>query len=100
MFSFFKPKEIIKPYPVPEYIVFNVDNFNAWFNAKDNNAIYAHSGIFLRLDKLGEDQIIDYIDKCYGIRSGGAFMWSKPVNTMVSEFHKEIRKNWLELLDK
>jgi hypothetical protein len=67
MLSFLKPKEIIRPFNVPDYITCNVENFNNWFNAKNNNAEYAHSGIFLRLDKLSESHIQDYFLKCYGI---------------------------------
>lgn len=90
----FPPKEIVKPFPVPEYVVFNITNFNNWFNAKDNGAVYAHSGIFLRLDKLSENHILDYIEKCYGIEAGGPFLWSKPVNCMISKFYDEIRADW------
>lgn len=99
MFSFFK-KEVIKFFPVPEYIIFNVDNFNAWFNAPGNNAIYAHSGIFLRLDKLSESHITDYLEKCYGIKNNGPFLWSKPTHIMISNFYSEIRKDWSERLNK
>ena len=61
-------KEVIKPFPVPEFIVLNVDNFNTWFKAKDNNAVYANEGIFLRLDKLSVSHVTDYMEKCYGIK--------------------------------
>ena len=36
----------------PEYIVFNVSNFNQWFQDPNNNAVYANRGIYLRIDKL------------------------------------------------
>ena len=49
------------------YVLFNVDTFNTWFNDKDNGAEYAHSGIFLRLDKLSENHLIDYFKKCHNI---------------------------------
>lgn len=88
-------KELSKPFSVPEYIVFNVDNFNAWFNDKNNGATYANSGIFLRVDKLSEAQILDYIEKCYGIKDGGPFLWSKPINTMISRFYDDIRADWM-----
>lgn len=96
MFGFLKRKEIVKPFPVPEYIVFNVENFNNWFNDDNNNAIYANKGIFLRLDKLSESQITDYIEKCYGL--SGGFLWSKPTHEMIYMFYEEIRKNWQELI--
>lgn len=92
--EFFPPKVIIKPFPVPEYVVFNVTNFNNWFNDKNNGAVYANSGIFLRIDKLSETHIFDYMIKCYGINNGGSFLWSKPVNTMISNFYQEIRADW------
>jgi hypothetical protein len=30
-------------------------------------AVYANTGIFLRLDKLSESHIKDYLEKCYSI---------------------------------
>jgi len=82
--------------PIPdESLVFNVDNFNNWFCDPNNNAVYANKGIFLRIDKLSESQILDYIEKCYGIKNGGPFLWSKPVNSMISDFYKEIRQDWM-----
>ena len=39
------PKRVI---PLEE-IIFNVDNFNIWFNHPENGATYANSGIFKRL---------------------------------------------------
>lgn len=48
-----------------EDIIFDVKNFNKWFNDPENNSTYANSGIFLRLDKLSEDHIDDYL-KSYG----------------------------------
>ena len=86
-----KPKPV-KTFLVPEYIVFNVDNFNKWFNAPDNNAIYANPGIYLRIDKLSEDCITDYILKCYGL--SGGFLWSKPTHTMLRDFHTAIVHDW------
>jgi hypothetical protein len=50
-----------------EYVVFNVDNFNKWFNDLIIKAVYANTGIFLRLDKLSESHIKDYLEKCYSI---------------------------------
>lgn len=92
----FSKSESIKTKVIPsESIVFNVDNFNEWFCNPNNNAIYANEGIFLRTDKLDESHIEDYIDKKYGIKDGGPFLWSKPVNSMLSDFYKEIRKDWM-----
>lgn len=80
-----------------EEIIFNVDNFNIWFNHKDNGAEYAHSGIFLRTDKLSQTKIIDYLLKCYGIDN--TFIFSKPIHQMISDFEKDIRKDWLSKLN-
>lgn len=89
------PKKVI---PLEE-IIFNVNNFNIWFNHKDNGAEYAHSGIFLRTDKLSECQIRDYLLKCYGI-DNPSFLFSKHVNEMISDFEKDIRTDWLNKLSK
>ena len=91
MLKFFT-KEIIKPFPVPSYIIFNVDNFNAWFNAPDNGATYAHPGIFLRLDKLSDSHIKDYLEKCYGIIDDS----HSYTYDMIRDFHIDIRVDWLE----
>ena len=88
------PKKVKKLQPLEE-IIFNVDNFNIWFNHKDNDAEYAHSGIFLRTDKLSDSHITDYLLKCYGIENP-AFLFSKPSNEMISDFQKEIRTDWLK----
>lgn len=87
-----KPIEF-KPCPVPDYIIYNVENFNNWYNATDNNAEYAHKGIFLRLDKLSISQVNDYIVKCYGIIS--ILEYQKDI-----EFLKEIQKDWRDKLNK
>lgn len=52
---------------IPDYIVWNIESFNAWFNAKDNKATYAHPGIFGRTDKLFLSHIQEYLEICYGI---------------------------------
>lgn len=94
MLKFFT-KEIIKPFPVPRYIVFNVDNFNNWFNSPDNNAIYANSGIFLRLDKLSESHIIDYLEKSYGIiEDNHNYTYS-----MIRKFLDDVRMDWLKKIN-
>ena len=84
----------------PEAIIFNVDNFNIWFNDPNNQAVYANHGIFLRIDKLGDAIIFDYIYKCYGIEAGGPFLWTKPVNTMVARFYDQVCVDWKKRLAK
>ena len=88
-------KEVIKPFPVPDFIVLNVDNFNVWFKAKDNNAVYANEGIFLRLDKLSISHVVDYIEKCYGVKSEDA---SSKYD--VYDFYDKIRANWISTISK
>ena len=50
--DFFKKEKPVEKEIPSEDVVFNVDNFNKWFNDPNNNAVYANTGIFLRLDKL------------------------------------------------
>ena len=84
---FKKKKEVEKPYiEVSDDIVFNVDNFNEWFNDPNNNAVYAHSGIFLRLDKLSESHIRDYIKNRFDIK--------EPDYDKIYEFYYKIRDDW------
>ena len=85
-------------YSVNEDVIFNVDNFNNWFNDPNNNAIYANSGIFLRLDKLSDSHIDDYLLKKYNL-DNGAFLFSKPYVSMKADLHREIRKDWLNKLN-
>lgn len=93
MFNFLK-KEVVKPFQVPEYIVFNIENFNNWFNDKNNNAVYAHPGIFLRTDKLSESHITDYLEKCYGITKKDNIIWSESRGELIRKFYNELRNDW------
>ncbi len=99
--DFFKKKEkVTEPIEIPsEDVIFNVDNFNKWFNDPNNNAVYAHTGIFLRLDKLSDSHITDYMEKCYGIKDGETFLWSQPLFKMISEFIDRIREDWRNKLN-
>lgn len=74
--------------------IFNVEKFNEWFCDPNNEATYAHTGIFLRLDKLSVGHIFEYLEKRYGIKYGGPFLWSKPTREMLGDFEEEIRKDW------
>ena len=94
-----KKKEVKTLNNIPEEIIFNVENFNTWFNYKNNGAIYAHSGIFLRTDKLSNGHIDDYILKCYGIDVNN-FNFSKPYFDLYYNFLDDIRKDWLVKLSK
>jgi hypothetical protein len=83
-----------KPLTPKKYVIFNINTFNEWFNDKDNNAVYAHSGIFLRLDKLSESHIKDYIIKCHGLTLSDC-----DLDEDIRNFHEEIRKDWLNKLN-
>lgn len=97
MLKFFT-KEIVKPFQVPEYVIFNVDNFNNWFNDTNNNAIYANPGIFLRTDKLSQSHVMDYLEKCYGLDCGvlieDTIVWSNPINELILDFYHKIIIDW------
>jgi len=77
-----------------KYRIFNVDVFNEWFNDKENGAVYANSGIFLRLDKLSISHIEDYLVKCHGLELSN---WD--IDEDVRNFYEEIRKDWLNKLN-
>jgi hypothetical protein len=82
---FLRKDEIKQVVPV-DTIVYNVANFNLWFQHKDNGAVYANEGIYLRLDKLSESHITDYLLKSNGITQFD--------HQRVYEFEQEIRKDW------
>lgn len=97
--DFFKKDKPLEKEIPSEDVVFNVDNFNKWFNDPNNNAVYANTGIFLRLDKLSESHILDYMLKCYGIENGGPMKWSQPHWVIIQNFYEEIRKDWRNKLN-
>ena len=84
-------------FPIEE-IIFDVKNFNTWFCHPDNGAVYANKGIFLRLDKLSDSHIYDYLKKCYGIDSSVNFSIS--VDRLVRNFYNDIRLDWITKLNK
>jgi hypothetical protein len=74
-------------------ILFDVGNFNKWFNSDDNGS-YANPGIFLRLDKLSSDMIYDYLKYCYVTdvehKMGGEY------RMQFIKFYEDICKDWNE----
>lgn len=95
MFKLFtKTVTIIEPYDVPTFIIFNVNNFNIWFNDTENRAVYAHSGIFLRVDKLSQSHVYDYLLKCYGIENN--YEAHLKYGIELTDFISEIRFDWLQ----
>ena len=86
----FGKKETRRKFVPRKYVLFNVEIFNTWFNDKDNDAVYAHSGIFLRLDKLSQTHITDYLEKCHSVNISE---WD--LEEDIRSFYEEIRKDWL-----
>ncbi len=82
-----RKKEIKQVVPV-DTIIYNVENFNLWFRHKDNKAVYANEGIYLRLDKLSQSHIEDYLLKSYGI--------VQVDYQKIYDFEQEIRQDWLK----
>lgn len=97
MFKIFT-KEVT--FPVPGYIVLNINNFNNWFNHPNNNAVYANPGIFLRLDKLSETHVLDYMEKCYGINPNLDLDLLYGKKDVVYSFMAEIKEEWKRLIKK
>lgn len=73
-------------------IIYDVENFNRWFKDPHNNAIYAHSGIYLRVDKLSHGHVIDYIQKVYNINV------VEIDYNQIMIFYEIIRQNWRKKL--
>jgi hypothetical protein len=73
-----------------KYVIFNVETFNTWFNDPHNEAVYAHAGIFLRLDKLSISHIHDYIVKCHGL-----VLDEWDFEDSIQDFYFKLREDWL-----
>ena len=82
-------KELKKVYDPA--LVFNVDHFNEWFNDKDNGATYAHSGIYLRLDKLSLSHVTEYLYNEWDLRLSQDYDYDQ-----ANEFFMNIRSNWFK----
>jgi len=77
--------------------IFNVTNFNNWFCDPNNNAVYAHSGIYGRCDKLSIAHIEDYMLKCYGINDKDKTLChGHSKQQLIDDFYQDIRKDWLK----
>lgn len=76
--------------------ILSVDAFNEWFNDPLNNAVYAHSGIFLRLDKLSYSHIEDYLDKNHNIDRGHPFYNDPMFYLLLCDFQEDIRNDWIQ----
>lgn len=84
-----KQKELKKVYDPS--LVFDVDRFNEWFNDKDNGATYAHSGIYLRLDKLSLSHVTEYLYNEWGLELSGDYTYDQ-----ANEFFLNIRSDWFK----
>jgi hypothetical protein len=88
-------KETQTPIPIRKIIkLFDVNNFNKWFNDPNNNSTYSHSGIFLRLDKLSQSMIEEYINS-HENDTDRHFD-----ETLLITFMDDIRKDWLKKINK
>lgn len=79
--------------------VFNIENFNYCFNNPNNGAIYAHTGIFLRLDKLSDSQFFDYFESYEGINDGENFAYREDYTRFI-KFKDDVRKDWMKEIEK
>ena len=75
--------------------LYDVDNFNRWFNAPKPKEIYAHSGIFGRTDKLSLGHFVDYICS-FGLTKSEAQSYCDDNETRFMAFHKEVEKDWIK----
>ena len=72
--------------------ILNVKDFNEWFNSDKDPEIYAHPGIFLRLDKLSQDHLDSYVQHATeGLLEYGDFDWET-----MKKFEDKIRKDWMK----
>lgn len=39
------------------------------------------------------------MEKCYGIKNGGPFLWSQPTFEMIMDFYDRIRVDWRKKLN-
>ncbi len=74
--------------------IFSVDTFNEWFNDPENGAVYANSGIFLRIDKLSMGQIEDYMDKRWGIDNKSSLYDNSSLYLLMLQFKEDIAIDW------
>ena len=76
--------------------IINIDNFNTWFNDPNKSPdIYAHSGIFLRTDKLSSGHFDDYFLSCSGVDDLEHFKLELTFNEYY-DFENAVRKDWSE----
>lgn len=74
-------------------LMFNTKKFNTWFNSDKDWSIYAHSGIFLRLDKLSQDHFVEYIIS-HGLDKENALEFYEDNHTEFMKFEIDVRNDW------
>lgn len=72
--------------------ILDVDRFNEWFNSDKDPNIYAHPGIFLRLDKFSNSHLEEYIENA----TGGLLSYDDFSDEDIRDFYLRIRKNWMK----
>lgn len=76
-------------------ILFDVDNFNGWFNAPKPDETYANAGIFLRLDKLSHEHFILYINS-FGLEPDLSAEFYHDNRKAFVKFEKKVRADWVK----
>jgi hypothetical protein len=71
--------------------IIDVEKFNNWFNSNKDPNVYAHPGIFLRLDKLSQGHIEDYI---FAV-TRGAVKYEDFDYELMRNFESHIRLDWI-----
>jgi len=75
--------------------ILSTKKFNKWFNSDKDSSLYAHSGIFLRLDKLSKSHFDNYIKMTtHGYLAYEDFDFVKMLS-----FEDRVRKNWRKQID-
>lgn len=82
----------LKPVTRKYDYILNVDRFNEWFNSEKDWEVYAHTGIFLRLDKLSGHHFEDYIS----LESNEAVEYGSFGPKKMQEFEKAVRRDWVD----
>ena len=96
LFKLFKRKEN------PETVKFkmtmlDVFDFNDWFCENKNPDIYAHKGIYLRLDKLSNHHVTDYLKDRHKLSDE---VINKIDYTLLYSFINMIRLDWQKQINK
>ena len=74
--------------------ILSIENFNTWFNDPNNGATYAHSGIFLRRDKLSEAHFDEYFLSCSTVDNLEHFKREVGQNK-IYEYINSVGDNWI-----